>query len=85
MAINLCLLWFICYILHSDWSLLLLVNTQDSFHCKQSMLNLKVVYTVNKEAYRKHHFTTSGVYGTESTEFTTSCQYNTHLLPQKQG
>ena len=44
--------------------------------------------TVNKVAYRKHHFTTSGVCGTESTESTTSCQYmenNTHLLPQKQG
>ena len=34
MAIDPCLLWFICYILHSDWSLLLLVNTHDgSFHC----------------------------------------------------
>ena len=33
-------------------------------------------------------FTTSGVYISESTESTTSCQYmeyNTHLLPQKQG
>ena len=38
MAINPCLLWFICYILHSDWSLLLLVNTHGSFHCKQGML-----------------------------------------------
>ena len=38
MAINPCLLWFICYILHSDWSLLLLVNTHHSFHCKQGML-----------------------------------------------
>ena len=27
-----------CYILHSDWSLLLLVNTHGSFHCKQGML-----------------------------------------------
>ena len=48
-----------CYILQPDWSLLL----------------LKVVYTVNKETYRKHHFTTS-------------CQHmenNTHLLLQTQG
>ena len=34
-AINCCLLWFI---IHSDWSLLLLVNTKGSFHCKQGML-----------------------------------------------
>ena len=33
----------VCYIPHSDWSLLLLVNTRGSFHCKQG-------------AYRKHHF-----------------------------
>ena len=41
----------------------------------------KVVYTVNKVAYRKYHFTTSVVYET-------NCQYmenNAHLLPQKQG
>ena len=37
-TINPCLLWFICYILHSDWSLLLLVNTHGSFHCEQGML-----------------------------------------------
>ena len=30
--------WFICYILHSDWSLLLLVNTHGSFHCKPGRL-----------------------------------------------
>ena len=33
-----CLLWFICYILHCDWSLLLLVNAHGSFHYKQGML-----------------------------------------------
>jgi len=38
-------------ILQPDWSLLLLVNIQDSFS-----------YTVNKVAYRKHHFTTSSGY-----------------------
>ena len=27
-----------CYILHCDWSLLLLVNTHGSFHYKQGML-----------------------------------------------
>ena len=27
-----------CYILHSIWSLLLLVNTQGSLHCKQGSL-----------------------------------------------
>ena len=27
-----------CYIFHSDWSLLSLVNTHGSFHCKQGML-----------------------------------------------
>ena len=50
-----------CYILHSDWSLLLLVNTHGSFHCKQSIMLLayKVVYTVNKAVYKKHHFTPS--------------------------
>ena len=32
-----CPLWFICYILHSDWSLLLLVNTHGSFHCEQGV------------------------------------------------
>ena len=30
--------WFICYILHSDLSLLLLVNAHGSFHCKQAVL-----------------------------------------------
>ena len=38
MALNFCLLWSICYILHSDWSWLLLVNTHGSFHCKHGML-----------------------------------------------
>ena len=37
-VINLCLLWFVCYILYSDWSLLLLVNIHGSLHCKQGML-----------------------------------------------
>ena len=31
-------LWFICFILHSDWSFLLLVKLQGGFHCKQGML-----------------------------------------------
>ena len=50
-----------CYILHCDWSLLLLVNIQVSLHCKQGMLlvNIQLVYTVNKVAYRKHYFTTT--------------------------
>ena len=46
-----------CYILHSDWSLLLLANIQCSLHCKQGTKligNIMVVYTVNKVAYRKH-------------------------------
>ena len=38
MAINPCLL----YILQSDWSLLLLVNTHGSFHCKQGMLLVNI-------------------------------------------
>ena len=37
------ILWFICYILHSDWSLLLLVNTHGSFHCKQGMLGVRLL------------------------------------------
>ena len=35
--INSCPLWFICYILHSDLSLVV-INTHGSFHCKQGML-----------------------------------------------
>ena len=31
----------VVYTLHSDWSLLLLVNTHGSFHCKQGMLLVK--------------------------------------------
>ena len=43
------------YILHSDWSLLLLVNKHGSFHCTQGVLlvlklTYKIVYTVNKVA-----------------------------------
>ena len=54
-----------CYILQPDWSMLLLVNTQD--------------YTVNKVAYSKHHFTTS--YGiTESTTSCQYMENNTHRL-----
>ena len=49
------------------------------------LVNMEVVYTVSKVAYRKHNFITSGVYGRESKEYTTSCQYMTHLLPQKRG
>ena len=37
-TINSTLLWFICYILHSDWSLLLFVCIQGSLHCKQGIL-----------------------------------------------
>ena len=46
MGLNTCLLYFICYILHCDWSLLLLVNTHGSFHFEKMY---KVVYTVNKK------------------------------------
>ena len=60
-----------CGYLHSDWSLLLLANTYGSFHRKQGMIleTCKVVYTVNKVAYRKHHLQLPVVYGTESTTF----------------
>ena len=45
-----------CYILQPDWSLLLLVNIQ-----VYTLLYAisKVVYTVNKVAYRKYYCTTS--------------------------
>ena len=32
----------ICYILHSDWSLSLLVNIHGSFHCKQVVLSVNI-------------------------------------------
>ena len=40
-----------CYILHCDWSLLLLVNTHGSFHCKQAVLlvNMYVKYSLHCE------------------------------------
>ena len=62
MTMNPGLLWFVCYILHSDWSSLLLVNIHGSFHCKQGML------LVLGNIILQH----SVVYETEST---TSCQY----------
>ena len=42
MTINPFLRWFICYVLHSDWSLLLFVNIHGSFQCKQGMLLVNV-------------------------------------------
>ena len=59
MAINPCLLWFICYIRHSaNWSLLLLVKL---IHMVVFTVNkaCKLIYTLNKVVYKKHHFTTS--------------------------
>ena len=80
-----------CYILHSDWSLLLLVNTHGSFHCEQSIMLLayKVVYTVNKAVYRKHYFTPScstynRIYNFLSVHFPSTCispHHSTLLLP----
>ena len=59
MAINPCLLWFICYICHAaNWSLLLLVKL---IHMVVFTVNkaCKLIYTLNKVVYKKHHFTTS--------------------------
>ena len=53
MAINPCLL----YILQSDWSLLLLVNTHGSFHCKQGSLYCKqgmLLVNIQSSCYCQH-------------------------------
>ena len=47
-----------CCILQPDWSLLSLVNTQSSLHCKQGMLLVNMQGSCKQVAHRKHHFTT---------------------------
>ena len=46
MGINPCLLWLICYILYSDWSLLLvnIQNIQGSFHVNKVLLETCKVF-----------------------------------------
>ena len=41
-VVNPRLLCIMCYILQPDWSLLILVNMQDSLHCKQGMLLVNI-------------------------------------------
>ena len=54
-----------CHILHSDWSLLLLVNTQSSLHCKQGMLLVNMQGSLHCKqgvAYRKKFLSVYGKY-----------------------
>ena len=78
MAINSSLLCFVCYILHSDWSLLLLVNTHGSFHCKQGMLLVNLESSLHGKQGSLYETSFYNflwyIHGTESTESTTSCQ-----------
>ena len=58
--------WFMCYLLQSDWYLLLLVNVHGCFHCKQGMLleniilqipvlQLSVVYETESSTSYQYH------------------------------
>ena len=68
----------VVYLLYSPlWLVCVIISKHtDSFHYKQGMLlvNMESSLQCKEGSYRKHHFITSGVYETESTESTTSCQ-----------
>ena len=50
-----------CQILQPEWPLLLLVNVQDSFHCKQGTLSVNMQGGLHRkqDSLKKLHFTTS--------------------------